>query len=144
MAGNITITDKVVASIVRVAAAETEGVYVLGEASLAGRLADALEDEEERTKGVRVEVGQDGVSVYLTLSVVYGYRIPEVADRVRQNVAQALRRRCGLGQPCQWLALKGSVQSWLTAILNPVIFGERHLDIIWRRIMQLKKEYTGL
>ncbi|MBU2009839.1 MAG: Asp23/Gls24 family envelope stress response protein [Chloroflexi bacterium] len=96
MGGNIIIADKVVASIVHVAAAEIEGVHGLGEASLAGRLADALEDAEERTKGVRVKVGQDGVSVDLSLSVVYGYRIPEVADRVRQNVAQALRRRCNL------------------------------------------------
>jgi uncharacterized alkaline shock family protein YloU len=94
--GSITIADKVVASIVRVAAAEIEGVHALGEASLAGRIADALEDAEERTKGVRVEVGEDGVSVDLSLSVVYGCRIPEVADRVRQNVAQALRGYCGL------------------------------------------------
>ena len=48
------------------------------------------------SKGVKIEVDGEQVSVLLSLNVKYGYSIPEVSADVQEKVAQAIESMTGL------------------------------------------------
>ncbi len=97
--GTLTIRDEVVAIIAGTAAREVEGIYAMGAggaSSVRRTLAERLGGAPERTRGVDVEVGVAEATVNLELRVIYGYSIPKVAAKVRQNVADKTLSLCGL------------------------------------------------
>lgn len=97
--GKTIIAETVVAKIAGAAAREIEGVHDLVPlgagatiAGLAGRLARA----DQRSSGVSVEVGQREAAVDLNMRVDYGVNIPQVAEAVRQNIAERVHGMTGL------------------------------------------------
>jgi uncharacterized alkaline shock family protein YloU len=97
--GTLIIKDEVVAIIAGTAAREVEGVYALGAggaSSVRRTLAERLGGAPEKARGVNVEVGLKEATVNLELRVIYGYSIPKVATKVRQNVADKILNLCGL------------------------------------------------
>ena len=92
--GEVRIADEVVAIIAGLAATEVDGVD-----SMAGNIANELVGKlgmKILSKGVKVDVTEEHVSVDLSLNIKYGYNIPEVSERVQERVKSAIENMTGL------------------------------------------------
>lgn len=91
----IRIADDVVASIASMAAAEVPGVFSMA-GGLVGDLTERLGGRRNWQKGVKVDVQQGVATIDLYLVVLYGSRIPEIAQKVQERVRQAVESMTGL------------------------------------------------
>ena len=92
--GQVQIADEVVAIIAGLAATEVEGV-----ASMAGNITNELVGKlgmKNLSKGVKVEVTEEHVSVNMALNLKYGYSIPDVCEKVQEKVKNAIENMTGL------------------------------------------------
>lgn len=92
--GEVQIADEVVAAIAGLAATEVKGVSAtLGNVTneIAGKLG-----KKNLSKGVKVLVSPDAVSVDMALTLDYGYGIPETAKLVQEKVKLAIENMTGL------------------------------------------------
>ncbi|ADG90069.1 hypothetical protein TBS_15370 [Thermobispora bispora] len=96
--GRTSIASQVVAKIAGMAARQIKGVYDFGTvaARAFGALKGRLGGEESVTRGIAVEVGERQAAADIHLVVEYGTSIPELAEAVRDNVADAVEQMCGL------------------------------------------------
>ena len=88
------IADDVVAIIAGLAATEVEGVT-----SMAGNITNELVGKlgvKNLSKGVRIEVDGDEISVTLAINIAYGYNIPEVSKAVQEKVKSTIEMMTGL------------------------------------------------
>ena len=95
-AGTLTIEDAVVGKVASSAAEQVEGVHTIGAPSLTRTVAEALGAAGGGRRGVNVQVGQSEASFDITIVVDEGHRIPDVARRVKERVAQQVSETCGL------------------------------------------------
>ena len=94
MMGEVCIADEVVAIIAGLAATEVDGVD-----SMAGNITNELVGKlgmKNLSKGVKVDVTEEHVSVDLSLNIKYGYNIPDVSERVQDRVKSAIENMTGL------------------------------------------------
>lgn len=94
MMGEVRIADEVVAIIAGLAANEVDGVD-----SMAGNITNELVGKlgmKNLSKGVKVDVTEEHVSVDLSLNIKYGYNIPDVSERVQDRVKSAIENMTGL------------------------------------------------
>lgn len=92
--GEVQIADEVVAIIAGLAATEVSGVD-----SMAGNITNELVGKlgmKNLSKGVKVDVTEEHVSVDLSLNMKYGYNIPEVSEKVQEKVNTAIENMTGL------------------------------------------------
>ena len=92
--GEVQIADEVVAIIAGLAATEVEGVD-----SMAGNITNELVGKlgmKNLSKGVKVDVTEEHVSVDLSLNLKYGYNIPEGGEKVQDRVKSAIENMTGL------------------------------------------------
>ena len=92
--GEVQIADEVVAIIAGLAATEVEGVD-----SMAGNSTNELVGKlgmKNLSKGVKVDVTEEHVSVDLSLNIRYGYSIPSVSEQVQEKVSTAIENMTGL------------------------------------------------
>lgn len=92
--GSVKIAPEVVSIIASIAATEVRGV-----AGMSGGLTDDIAEKfgmKSSNKGIKVQLGENEVSIDLFLVVEYGVRIPEVAWEVQQNVKKAVETMTGL------------------------------------------------
>ena len=92
--GEVQIADEVVAIIAGLAATEVEGVD-----SMAGNITNELVGKlgmKNLSKGVKVTVTEEPVSVDLSLNMRYGYSIPAVSEKVQDKVKTAIENMTGL------------------------------------------------
>ena len=92
--GDVRIADEVVAIIAGLAATEVEGV-----ASMAGNITNELVSKlgmKNLSKGVKVHVGENDVTVNLALNIKYGCEIPKVSAAVQDRVKTAIETMTGL------------------------------------------------
>ncbi len=92
--GEVQIADEVVAIIAGLAATEIEGV-----AYMAGNITNELVGKlgmKNLSKGVKVDVLDTSVSVELSLTMEYGYSIPDVCAQVQDRVKSAIENMTGL------------------------------------------------
>lgn len=92
--GEVQIADEVVAVIAGLAATEVEGV-----ASTSGNVTNELAGKfgkKNLSKGVRVLVSPNAVSVDMALTLDYGYGIRETAKKVQEKVKLAIENMTGL------------------------------------------------
>ena len=92
--GEVRIADEVVAIIAGLAATEVEGVD-----SMAGNITNELVGKlgmKNLSKGVKVDVTEEHVSVDLSLNLKYGYNIPDVSERVQDRVKSAIENMTAL------------------------------------------------
>jgi uncharacterized alkaline shock family protein YloU len=96
--GATTIADGVVTKVAGIAAREVPGVHSLGggAARALGAVTQRVGLGDERTQGVSVEVGEREAAVDLTVIIEYGESIPQVAQRIRDNVIRRVEGICGL------------------------------------------------
>lgn len=92
--GEVQIADEVVAIIAGLAATEVDGVD-----SMAGNITNELVGKlgmKNLSKGVKVDVTEEHVSVDLSLNIRYGYNIPSVSEQVQEKVSTAIENMTGL------------------------------------------------
>ena len=92
--GAVRVADSVVAIIAGLAATEVEGV-----ASMAGNITNELVAKlgmKNLSKGVRIDVLEDVVTVDLNLNIEYGYNILETSKTVQEKVKAAIENMTGL------------------------------------------------
>ena len=92
--GAILIADEVVSIISGLAATEVEGV-----AGMSGGIGEGIAEALGRknlSKGVKVESGEQEVTIDLSLIVEYGSRIPDVGWKVQEKVKNAVETMTGL------------------------------------------------
>ena len=92
--GEVQIADEVVAIIAGLAATEVEGV-----ASMAGNITNELVGKlgmKNLSRGVKVAVQENAVTVELSLNMSYGYSIPKTSAKVQEKVKSAIESMTGL------------------------------------------------
>lgn len=92
--GEVQIADEVVAIIAGLAATEVDGV-----GAMAGNITNELVGKlgmKNLSKGVKVEVTEEHVSVDISLNIKYGFSIPEVCEKVQDKVKNAIENMTGL------------------------------------------------
>ena len=92
--GEIIVADEVIAVITGLAAMEVEGV-----ASMAGNTTRELISKigiKTLSKGVKVDVLEDVVTVDATLNLKYGYNVKDVSVKVQEKVKVAIENMTGL------------------------------------------------
>ena len=92
--GEIIIADEVIAVITGLAAMEVEGV-----ASLAGNATRELISKigiKTLSKGVKVDVLEDVVTIEAALNLKYGFNIKAVSEKVQEKVKVAVENMTGL------------------------------------------------
>ena len=92
--GEVQIADEVVAIIAGMAATEVEGV-----ASMAGNITNELVGKlgmKNLSRGVKVAVQENEVTVELSLNMSYGYSIPKTSAKVQEKVKSAIESMTGL------------------------------------------------
>lgn len=92
--GEVQIADEVVAIIAGLAATEVEGVD-----SMAGNITNELVGKlgmKNLSKGVKITMTEEHVSVDLSLNMKYGYSIPAISEKVQEKVKTAIETMTGL------------------------------------------------
>ena len=92
--GTVRIADEVVGTIVAYAAMEVEGVAALGGGIDAEALSTA--NYKKLSKGVKVDVNGESVSVNLEIILEYGYNIPSTCSQVQKRIKNAIANMTGL------------------------------------------------
>ncbi len=91
--GSITYANEVIAIITGIAASEVEGIAGM---VTAGGIGEIISKNRNITRGVKVEVGTEEVSVDLYAIVEYGQPIQKVASEVQENVRKSIESMTGL------------------------------------------------
>ncbi len=91
--GTITYANEVIAIIAGVAANEIEGLAGM---CTSGGLGEIISKNRNITRGVKVEVGTEEVSVDLYTIIEYGQPIQKVACEVQENVRKNIEAMTGL------------------------------------------------
>ncbi len=92
--GEVRVADEVVAIIAGLAATEVEGVE-----SMAGNITNELVSKlgmKNLSKGVKVVVDTESVTVDVAINIKYGYEIPVVSAKVQEKVKSAIETMTGL------------------------------------------------
>ena len=94
--GTVSFATEVVATIAGLAATEVDGVASM--ISPSAGLADMFSRKSNRnlTKGVRIDLEDNRVSVDITITVDYGSPVPDVARNIQENVKKAIETMSGL------------------------------------------------
>ncbi len=92
--GVVQIADDVVAMIASLATTEVEGVN-----AMAGNITNELMSKvgmKSLTKGVKVDVIENNVTIDLAVTMEYGYNIPATCQKVQAKVKSAVENMTGL------------------------------------------------
>ena len=94
--GTVSFATDVVATIAGLAATEVEGVASMS--SQSSGFADMFSRKNSRnfTKGVRIDLDDNKVTVDITIVVEYGSPVPDVARSIQENVKKAIETMSGL------------------------------------------------
>lgn len=93
-AGVVAIADEVIAVIAGLAAMEIDGV-----ASMAGNTTRELISKlgvKSLSKGVKVEMKEGSVVIYVALNLKYGYSIMDVSKKVQEKIKSTVETMIGL------------------------------------------------
>lgn len=92
--GTVQIADDVVAMIASLAATEVDGV-----SSMVGNITNELMSKvgmKSLTKGVRVNISENVVTIDLSVVLEYGFNIPATCQKVQNKVKTAIETMTGL------------------------------------------------
>ena len=92
--GTVNISEEVVAAIAALAVSEVEGVYGLS-SSFTADIAEML-GRKNMSKGVKLSIEEEVVTVECFVVITYGFEIPVVAAAIQDNVINAIESMTGL------------------------------------------------
>jgi len=93
-AGDIKISDDVVASIAGLATSEVEGVT-----SIAGHVTSEIVGKfgvKNLSKGIKLSIEDGKVSIDLYINIRYGYSIPKLTAQIQEKIKNAIESMTGL------------------------------------------------
>jgi uncharacterized alkaline shock family protein YloU len=90
--GRTSVSNEVISVIARLAAEQVEGVHSIAEPSLKG----LLDARIGRHAGVASEVGLEEAAVDVSMVVVYGFPIKEVASALRREIITTVETMTGM------------------------------------------------
>ncbi len=94
-AQNMTLAPGVVDTIISITASETDGVASIGSPVTSG--IRAMLTGGPSTSGIETRRDEDGkLEISLHVSVYYGYVLPDLADKLRSAIAEALMVQVGI------------------------------------------------
>ena len=102
--GSVSISEEVLA-VIAAAAVDVEGVSCLGSGLSSDGTATA--NRKALTRGVRLSVEDEKVTVDLSILVRYGYVVTDVARAVQDAVFSAVENTSGLSVACVNVAVVG-------------------------------------
>ena len=91
--GDLVMSSGVISTIVVTEASKTAGVVALGDAST--KELPHLLARGAQPKGIAVEIGSGEVAAALRIRVKYGAKIPDLANRMRNRIAEAVKAITG-------------------------------------------------
>ena len=94
--GIVKVHESVILSIVRKTACEVPGVIRMAGNSFVDNLADIVGNRRIFDKAVRLEMGDNTVSLEVQLILEYGCNIPEVAREVQKKIAEEILNITGM------------------------------------------------
>ncbi len=92
--GNIHISEEVIAVIAGIAATEGPEVY-----SLVGNITNEIVSKmgiKSLSKGIRVDMAEDIVTISVTVNLVYGYNIPKTCQAIQERIIQSVESMTGM------------------------------------------------
>ena len=92
--GSINISDDVIATMVRIAVKEVDGIA--GMAVTAGPAVADLLNKKNSSKGVKVSFGEDSVTIDVVIMVKYGSSVVAVATDVQETVLNHVQDMTGI------------------------------------------------
>lgn len=92
--GRVEISPEVMEVIAGIAASEVDGVATM-RGNFASGVAERL-GRKNHGKGVKVELGEDGITVDISVIVVYGKSVPIIAKQIQTNVQEAIQTMTGI------------------------------------------------
>lgn len=93
--GSVRISEEVIVRISSISAREVEGVVALcGSGSSIGEFLG--KKNQTKTKGVKVEMGENSAEIDIHIVVRFGFKIGDVARKVQESVKFALESYVGL------------------------------------------------
>ncbi len=94
LAGNVKISEDVIATIASVTAQKIEGIAGMSAGLIDG--ISGLLGKKNTNKGVRITLGEHDVAVELLVEVNYGSKIPDVAWNAQQSIKKEIETMTGL------------------------------------------------
>ena len=85
--------NEAVATYAGIAVSEVKGVY--GKGGTFSGLTEALSGKKNIAKGIKVEVSEKSTKIDVSIIVVYGARIPDVAFEIQNRVKKAVEGMTG-------------------------------------------------
>lgn len=92
--GSINISDDVIATMVRIAAKEVEGIA--GMAVTSGPAVADLLNKKTSSKGVKVSFGEDSMAIDAVIMVKYGSNVVNVATAVQDSIMNHVQSMTGV------------------------------------------------
>lgn len=92
--GNIHISEEVIAVIAGIAATEGPEVY-----SLVGNITNEIVSKmgiKSLSKGIKVDMAEDTVTISVTVNIVYGYNIPKTCQAIQERIIQSVESMTGM------------------------------------------------
>lgn len=92
--GNIHISEEVIAVIAGIAATEGSEVY-----SLVGNITNEIVSKmgiKSLSKGIKVDMAEDTVTISVTVNLVYGYNIPKTCQAIQERIIQSVESMTGM------------------------------------------------
>jgi len=95
--GKITFAPDVIATIATLAANEVEGIEGMSGTMVEG--ITGMLNKKSLTKGIKVELNENNVTLDLNVVVKYGYRIHEVSSNLQRTIRNTIQNMTGLNVP---------------------------------------------
>ncbi len=93
---NMTISHDVVASIVEMATEKVEGVAHVGQDVIASSIISVFNATPPSFEpAIEVKVKDDKFVIHVRVTVFFGYKFTEIAQNIREAVAQAVKEQIG-------------------------------------------------
>lgn len=94
--GDIRIHESVITTIVRKVAGETEGVSRISGNSLVDNIAELVGSKRIQDRAISVDMGDSQVSIEVTINLLFGHKLPVVAQALQQAVQKEVEELTGL------------------------------------------------
>ncbi len=94
--GVVKIHENVIATIVRRIACSVEGVSKISGSSFVDNIAEMVGSKKMHDRSILVDMGDASVSVEVSINLLYGYPLPQVAAAVQEALAKEIGRLTGL------------------------------------------------
>ena len=95
--GLVKIHENVIASLVRRATLETEGVSRLSGSSIVDNIAEIVGSRRMQARAISIDLSEENrVRIEVKLNIKFGYKVPELAEKVQKAVISLVESTTGM------------------------------------------------